>query len=52
MNRNHYDAKQVCSVKAKRISKKIEKVEEAMGILEVLPQDLVQHEWNKVVDRI
>lgn len=52
MNRNHYDTKQVCSFKGQRMIKIIERIEEAMGILEQLPHDLVQHEWNMVIDRI
>lgn len=52
MNRNHYDARQICSVKVERMRVVIGRIEEAMGILDELPHDLVQHEWNKVVDRI
>lgn len=52
MNKNHYDAKQVCSVKVNRMRMIIERIEDAMGILEGLPHELVQHEWNTVIDRI
>lgn len=52
MIRNHYDARQVCSAKVKRMRVVIERIEEAMGILDELPHDLVQYEWNMVIDRI